>query len=314
MAVFYPVKELPQIPVQDMELFTQQYFVLKSHSRDLLVKNRNDEIMSARKYPIHTYPYAINDHNAIHAEFIKVHDVFADTEQCIVVTEKIETPRREKIHVSLESVIRHQPLSEALAATIVKKSLEILQYCYLRNLKVFVMDHRKIFIEPLGRLRFAEPDIQHIEQPNESIDPIMPLIVSPGSITDIEEETGIQTQIWTLGIVLFMLLEGYLPHEKEPTQRACELITNGAPPRLSERFSSEARDFVAWCLIKEKEARPFPGDLMCHSFLKKATSVRDLRWVYDSTFHGKKQKIGTDWMFLCSNNGTFVDLAIKHVQ
>jgi len=86
-----------------------------------------------------------------------------------------------------------------------------------------------------------------------------------------EKKTGYDAKadIWSLGITAIECAIGEPPHSSVHPMRAIFLIPKSPPPTLGEGdWSSEFKDFVAKCLVKDPVARPTATELLQHPFIK----------------------------------------------
>jgi serine/threonine protein kinase len=70
--------------------------------------------------------------------------------------------------------------------------------------------------------------------------------------------------IWSLGITIIEMADGFPPHHKEKPLRAMMMVPMKPPPTVAEpkNWSSDFNDFVAKCLNKDAKARPQAVDLI----------------------------------------------------
>mmetsp|Transcript_4247 Transcript_4247/g.9946 ORF Transcript_4247/g.9946 Transcript_4247/m.9946 type:complete len:480 (-) Transcript_4247:323-1762(-) len=88
-----------------------------------------------------------------------------------------------------------------------------------------------------------------------------------------EKRTGYDAKadIWSLGITAIECAVGEPPHSNVHPMRAIFLIPKSPPPTLGEgEWSSEFKDFVAKCLIKDPKQRPNASELLKHPFIENA--------------------------------------------
>ncbi|KAJ8938472.1 hypothetical protein NQ318_004112 [Aromia moschata] len=89
----------------------------------------------------------------------------------------------------------------------------------------------------------------------------------------------VRADVWSLGITLVELATGVFPYQDCKTDfEVLTKVIGQDPPSLpqDEDFSSEFRDFVSYCLIKDKKNRPKYTKLKNHAFIKKYETVNNV--------------------------------------
>lgn len=84
-----------------------------------------------------------------------------------------------------------------------------------------------------------------------------------------EKSYGSRADVWSLGIMAIELGDGHPPfHEMHPTRMMFQILRN-PPPTLyrASNWSQSFNDFIAECLEKNHEHRPYLIEVMEHPFL-----------------------------------------------
>jgi mitogen-activated protein kinase kinase len=88
----------------------------------------------------------------------------------------------------------------------------------------------------------------------------------------------VESDIWSLGLSLVEIAQGEYPYPPETYGNIfsqLSAIVDGDPPRLpADRYSPEARSFVAQCLKKVPRLRPSYSQLLMHPWLEKYRGVQ----------------------------------------
>eukprot|EP01091_Cochliopodium_minus_P012088 TRINITY_DN3588_c0_g1_i2.p1 TRINITY_DN3588_c0_g1~~TRINITY_DN3588_c0_g1_i2.p1 ORF type:complete len:481 (-),score=124.74 TRINITY_DN3588_c0_g1_i2:480-1922(-) len=92
------------------------------------------------------------------------------------------------------------------------------------------------------------------------------------------EDYGEKVDIWSLGIMMFEMINGVPPYMDLPPLQALFKISNEEVPKLEnpQKYSEELKDFMSKCLQKESSKRYNAEQLLKHPFLKKSCSPNDL--------------------------------------
>jgi myosin III len=93
----------------------------------------------------------------------------------------------------------------------------------------------------------------------------------------LDQSYDCRCDVWSVGITAIELAEGEPPLSGLHPMRALFQIPRNPPPSLShpEIFSTHLADFVADCLIKDMNQRPFARELLEHPLLLAVSSFED---------------------------------------
>nr|QDR51010.1 neither inactivation nor afterpotential C-2 [Manduca sexta] len=93
----------------------------------------------------------------------------------------------------------------------------------------------------------------------------------------LDESYDCRCDVWSVGITAIELAEGEPPLSGLHPMRALFQIPRNPPPSLThpEMFSPQLTDFIADCLIKDMNQRPFARELLEHPLLLAVSSFED---------------------------------------
>jgi hypothetical protein len=80
-----------------------------------------------------------------------------------------------------------------------------------------------------------------------------------------------RADVWSLGITAWECAVGTPPHAEEHPMRVLFIIPKQPPPALGPQFSKLVRDFVAFVLVKDPQARPTAKEVLKHRAMREAT-------------------------------------------
>ncbi len=108
---------------------------------------------------------------------------------------------------------------------------------------------------------------------------------------------GREVDIWSIGIITYLLLCGCLPFDDEKSEKeiARQTIEDPVPyyPRLWKKLSEDAKNFVEGCLKKNPLERMNIKDVLEHNWIKKFSDLVDLRREIKSNNEQSEFKIYT---------------------
>ena len=223
----------------------------------------------------------------------------------------------------LDELERIDTFPEAAAGLIMKQVVSSVHYCH--NQKHVV--HRDLKLE----------NILLEEGPQQAVDAVYkPMIVkvidfglattfSKGQVLSspvgsmhyiapevLECEYNYKCDLWSCGVIAFILLCGYAPFEADTDADMRELIMMGLDERTCfldpawDCVSQEAKDFVLWLLTYEPDKRPDTAQALQHPWIQNVS--RDHAQQFRAT------KIGTDAAVKCLTNCRSFEAASKLKQ
>ena len=81
--------------------------------------------------------------------------------------------------------------------------------------------------------------------------------------------------VWSLGIFGIELSDGAPPWANKESERVLYLIVKKNPPKINDRYSSDFKDFISKCLMKDPEKRSSVKELLKHPFMKSALDHKE---------------------------------------
>nr|KAG5713513.1 hypothetical protein BaRGS_025061 [Batillaria attramentaria] len=168
-------------------------------------------------------------------------------------------------------------LDELLIAHILKETVHVLHHLHEHNVMHRDVKGHNILITHSGIIKMVDFGVSgHLDSHtgHRKTHVGTPYWMAPEVIAceqQLDYSYDVRCDIWSLGITAIELAQGKPPHSDVDPRRALFKIPRSPPPKLAEPalWSSEFHDFIATCLIKDFEQRPFTRDLLSHPFLQK---------------------------------------------
>eukprot|EP01118_Nematostelium_gracile_P004154 TRINITY_DN1488_c0_g1_i1.p1 TRINITY_DN1488_c0_g1~~TRINITY_DN1488_c0_g1_i1.p1 ORF type:complete len:449 (-),score=99.10 TRINITY_DN1488_c0_g1_i1:3-1349(-) len=174
--------------------------------------------------------------------------------------------------------IASRPLSQAEITYIVAQTVAGLTYLHAKNIIHRDVKSANILLNAEAEIKIADFGISDsVGKASDSIG--TPLWMAPEVIN--RASYGCQCDIWSLGITIIEMADGFPPHHNLKVQRAMMMVPLKPPPTVGDpsKFSSHFNDFLSKCLVKEPERRAAAHELMSHPFVTKAVGPEVLQGV-----------------------------------
>jgi len=190
----------------------------------------------------------------------------------------------------LDELERIDHFSEEMAALIMQQVLSSVHYCHSQKKIV----HRDLKLENI----LLHEGTQKSGSTGEAYNPMLVKVIDFGlatTFTDaqilsspvgsmhyiapevLEQAYGHKCDVWSCGVISYILLSGFAPFEGANDRDMRELIMMGnvsfADP-IWKKVSDEAKDFVKLLLTYEPDKRPEAGEALKHAWIKNAQKVR----------------------------------------
>jgi serine/threonine protein kinase len=174
------------------------------------------------------------------------------------------------------------PINEELISTIIQNVLFGLLYLHSINIIHRDIKCQNLLLSDEGRVKISDFGIsinKNVLNCNNRVG--TPYWMSPEVIN--RQRYNEKTDIWSLGIICYELVEGEPPYsEFKPNVVMKKIIENPIKGlKNPEKYSNEFNDFVSLCLNVDFNKRPNIPQLLEHKFIKKSGSVKFLQKIIE---------------------------------
>jgi len=178
-----------------------------------------------------------------------------------------------------DRIIARQHFSETDARDLIHVLIET-----IRHMHSYGIVHRDLKPEnilfktgaPDSPIKIADFGLAKLYQPTDSVDSLKTLCGTPGYVAPevLKNRNGYtpQCDMWSVGVILYILLCGYPPFQHEQQNKLFKLILKAEFHFHSpwwDKVSAEAKDMVSKLLVVDPEKRMTPTQAMQHPFMKK---------------------------------------------
>jgi len=160
-------------------------------------------------------------------------------------------------------------LSEEQIAAILSSVLNGLVYLHSQNVIHRDLKPANILLNSSGEPKIADFGVsgELSETLRRQTTIGTPVFMGPEVIEG--KKYNFKADIWSLGITVIEMAQGFLPYKDEPLMRAINLLVTNPPPTVEEpdKISKDLNSFIADSLIKDPEKRKSADILLTHHFL-----------------------------------------------
>ncbi|CAL1536312.1 unnamed protein product [Lymnaea stagnalis] len=189
---------------------------------------------------------------------------------------------------SVTELARHlihnsQPPDEGLIAHLLSETLNVLHHLHSHCVIHRDVKGNNILITADGNIKMVDFGVSgHLDSPSgrKKTHVGTPYWMAPEVIAceqQLDYTYDVRCDIWSLGITAIEIADGKPPLGDLDPRRALFKIPRNPPPKLRhpERWSADFNDFIAKCLVKDFEQRPFAHELLSHPFLLHVTKDKN---------------------------------------
>ena len=204
-----------------------------------------------------------------HPHITRVFELLEDKRQYYVIMELISGGNL------LEKVIEMKTMTEPLAADIINQLLLSLNYMHSQGITHRDLKPENLLCEPSDgkqiNVKLTDFGFACFYQKDQKLELSLgsPLYMAPELCA--EEEYDQRVDVWSTGVIAYILLSGMPPFVGQSKDRIYSAIQHSEPSFKKEiwrQVSSNAVDFIKKCLDKDYNKRPEVSELLKHPWLK----------------------------------------------
>ncbi|XP_045907607.1 death-associated protein kinase 3 [Micropterus dolomieu] len=211
-----------------------------------------------------------------HSNIITLHDIFENKTDVILILELVSGGEL------FDFLAEKESLTEEEATQFLKQILDGVQYLHSKRIAHFDLKPENIMLldknVPNPRIKLIDFGIAHqIKEGNEFKNIFgTPEFVAPEIVN--YEPLGLEADMWSIGVITYILLSGASPFLGETKQ---ETLTNISAVNYDfdeEYFSNTselAKDFIRRLLVKDPKKRMTIDDSLEHPWIKVSTHKED---------------------------------------
>ncbi|KAI1882653.1 hypothetical protein AGOR_G00237100 [Albula goreensis] len=204
-----------------------------------------------------------------HSNIITLHDVFENKTDVILILELVSGGEL------FDFLAEKESLSEEEATQFLKQILDGVQYLHSKRIAHFDLKPENIMLldknDPSPRIKLIDFGIAHKINAGNEFKNIFgtPEFVAPEIVN--YEPLGLEADMWSIGVITYILLSGASPFLGESKQETLANISAVSFDFDEEYFSNTselAKDFIRRLLVKDPKKRMTITDSLQHPWIK----------------------------------------------
>lgn len=159
-----------------------------------------------------------------------------------------------------EKIARERRFSEEMARSYFHQLICGIHYCHKINVAHRDLKPENLLLDANGTLKISDFGLSNIQRPSPGAGSTMlqtvcgtPNYVAPEVLRE-QGYDGLKADIWSCGVVLYVMLAGYLPFDDENVNALFTKIERGEY-RMARYFTAEAKDLIGKMLTVDPEER-----------------------------------------------------------
>jgi len=236
---------------------TGEFVAIKILSKDKLLKHK---MVQQMKREISTMKLIK------HPNVIRLHEVMASKTKIYIVLEYVTGGEL------FDKVVNHGRLREDEARRYFQQLINAVDYCHSRGVFHRDLKPENMLLDACGNLKVSDFGLSALPQQIRK-DGLLhttcgtPNYVAPEVISD-KGYDGATADLWSCGVILFVLMAGYLPFEDTNLMTLYKKI-NKADFACPSWFSSTAKNLISRILDPNPKTRITVPDILEHEWFKK---------------------------------------------
>lgn len=169
-------------------------------------------------------------------------------------------------------IVDRQKVSEDDAKPLIKQLLETLDYIHKMNVAHRDLKPENILIDQLGRLKISDFGLSSFLDSNGLVKTPCgsPCYASPECVSGNGPYSGVTNDIWSVGVICYVMLTGFLPWTKRNQTQLFEQIKKGEY-KVPDFLSDNAKSFIIGLMTVDYQKRLTIQQALEHPFLQGTT-------------------------------------------
>lgn len=245
----------------------------KTSGKEFAIKIINKDVLAENRESIKTEITILK--MVSHPNIIKLHNVFETKKQIYLISEILSGGEL------FDIIVERGCLTEAESSKIFRILMNAIIHLHSKNICHRDIKPENILFDVKGNidtLRLTDFGLSKVSSGNLKTACGTPTYVAPEILS--EHEYGYEVDIWSCGVLLYVLLCGFPPFYADNDTELYKMIQGGAysfPSPYWDDISDMAKDLIRAILVVDPSKRLTPKEALIHPFITKYKSLSFVR-------------------------------------
>ncbi|KAL7749487.1 hypothetical protein RI367_005041 [Sorochytrium milnesiophthora] len=196
-----------------------------------------------------------------HPHILRVIDVVETSEQILIFTEYASGGEL------FDYIVQHKYIKEPEARVFFRQIVSAMSYCHQNSVIHRDLKPENLLLDADKRIKIIDFGFVNMYKTDDVLDTFCgsPFYAAPEMVRGIKY-TGPEVDVWSLGVILYVLLSGRLPFDAETMPKLYDKIAGGEY-RIPSNFSAGAIDLIARMLTVDPRKRATLDTVLAHPWL-----------------------------------------------
>lgn len=206
-----------------------------------------------------------------HKHVVQLHEVMQTVNHIYIVLELI--PNGELF----DHIVENRRFAEDMARKYFQQLISGLYYCHGQSIAHRDLKPENLLLDKDYQLKISDFGLSNLQRPGEELGTVCgtPNYVAPEVLSD-RGYNGCLADVWSCGVILFVMLAGYLPFDDTNTNALFNKIERGEY-RMSRHFSESAKDLIAKLLVVDTTKRLTLQEIIQHPWFSEGFDAELLK-------------------------------------
>lgn len=167
-----------------------------------------------------------------------------------------------------ERIVESRRFDEDTGRKYFQQLISGLYYCHQQNIAHRDLKPENLLLDEKDNLKISDFGLSNLQREGEELGTVCgtPNYVAPEVLSE-KGYNGFMADVWSCGVILFVMLAGYLPFDDQNTNALFNKIERG-DYRMSRHFTEDCKDLISKMLVVDAKKRYTLDQCIAHKWFQ----------------------------------------------